>query len=139
MTTVKQPIQSQNQSYPKNSNSLNLIQSEAVRLEANTRAMGVMAENDAHLMPALLKYVSDKKEADQNDSEEIRFLNSLVNGLRLNVKMRENLIAENLAIVTAVRRRDNIERITSSHTEVDDYVSRKLSDSTPNYLLSDDD
>ena len=53
--------------------------------------------------------------------------------------MRENLIAENLAIVTAVRRRDNIERITSSHTEVDDYVSRKLSDSTPNYLLSDDD
>ena len=42
--------------------------------------------------------------------------------------MRENLIAENVGITTAVRRRDNIERITNKQSVVDYFVSRKLHD-----------
>ena len=65
-----------------------------------------MAENDAHLMPALINFVNQYVEDD--DSPTVRQLNSVVNGLRTNMCMRENLIAENLAITTAVRRRDNM-------------------------------
>ena len=123
---VKRPVQSKSKSFPKNLNSMNLIQSEAIRLESNNRTLAKMAENDAHLMPALVNFMEQLIQDD--GSEHTKKLNSVVNGLRTNMVMRENLIAENLGITTAVRRRDNIERITNKQSVVDYFVSRKLHD-----------
>ena len=50
------------------------------------------------------------------------------------MKMREDLVAENLGIITAVRRRDNIERISTIQGEIDHFVSRNLADEDPNLL-----
>ena len=87
------------------------------------------------LMPALLNYVETKRrEATETNIDEVKRLNSLVNGLRLNTKMRENLIAENLGVVTAVRRRDNIERLTNLQDEIDHFVSRELDEDDPKLL-----
>ena len=132
---ARDPVRSRVGSYPHDGASMNLLQAEAVRLESNSRALAKMAENDAYLMPALLNYVETKRrEADETNIEEVKRLNSLVNGLRLNTKMRENLIAENLGVVTAVRRRDNIERLTNLQDEIDHFVSRELDEDDPKLL-----
>ena len=131
----KLPVRSKSGSFPNDLNSMNLIQSEAVRLETNNRTLVRMAENDAHLMPALINFVNQYVEDD--DSPAVRQLNSVVNGLRTNMSMREKLIAENLAITTAVRRRDNIERICTNQTAIDHFVSRGLNDESTLIPMAD--
>ena len=133
-TNVREPIRSRAGSFPVDANSMSMLQSEGVRLEANSRLLGKMAENEAYLMPALINFVNDKKDKAESGSDELGHLNSLVNGLRLNMKMREDLVAENLGIITAVRRRDNIERISTIQGEIDHFVSRNLADEDPNLL-----
>jgi hypothetical protein len=144
--TPPSPIADEKGAYPRNSTALNLLQSEAVRLDANCRSEVQVLEHEAFLIPALIEYV-DRRLSRRSEPEDDLALRDVVDALRMNLVQREDLVAENLAIATAVRRRDNVERLTDqSHTisavvsaELADQAGKLIPDPVQSDLVDDDD
>jgi hypothetical protein len=124
--------------YPVDTNSTNLLQMEAIRMESNFRSQVKLAENDTHLMSCLIAYLRSKERPVLDSftgrlvkpklTPDEQNLVTLVNGMRQNFVMRESLVGENLGILTAVRRRDNVEHLTKDQSVIDKEVSAVYSE-----------
>jgi hypothetical protein len=135
--TPLSPIPNEKGAYPQNSTSMHLIQKEAIRMEANCRSMSKILEHESYLIPALIDYVNLRlhRQSVQADDEALR---DVVDALRMNLMQRENLTGENLGILTAVRRRDNIERLTNRASLIDQAVSAPFDDQSGELISAPD-
>ena len=101
--------------YPRDDDTLSVYQTEIMRLESMNRALVKIHESDDFLMTALFKQLAKK-----GDVNEIH----VVNAIKTNFSLREDLIAESSAICLAARRRDNAKRVGQRSDRLAATVSR---------------
>jgi hypothetical protein len=118
----KQPVSTSDEHRPTGATFMNVTQTEAVQLEANDRALALLTEQDSFLMPALINYIRRREDAGNLTQDDLD-LRSVINGLSSNMVMRENVVGSNLGLITAVRRRDNAERLEGDPVSVSQAVS----------------
>ena len=136
--TPKGPIPVADRNLPSDHNTLSVLQREAVHLDALTRANIKLTENDGYLISSLAVWIK-KKMQDEKPSDTDFELRSVIEGLRRNLLQHEQLAGTQLGILTAIRRRDNLEHGNVNQIQTAQNTSTTLHDNTHYILHSEND